>query len=248
MTEKSLQYCVHMATLTRGFDSSQKHSLGDFTTQRNSFISSSPYGEKRADKCWPLPTLEICSPFLVSFLPCWLLLLCPFSETRSTQALNIGHLELSQGIPSHLHLCSLEELIQAQVFNYFQCVCNHQMYIFRIPFRVLQRNRTNGIERDKKRRVIVTQLSPRLSRWLSGKEPPDSQATQVWSLGQEDPLKEEMATHYSIPARKIPWTEGPRGLQSMGITKSQTQPSNWAHTRSPRICSLQDGDPGRPVV
>ena len=41
-------------------------------------------------------------------------------------------------------------------------------------------------------------------------------------LGQEDPLEEEMATHASILAWKIPWTEEPGGLQSMGVTKSQT--------------------------
>ena len=34
----------------------------------------------------------------------------------------------------------------------------------------------------------------------------------VWSLGQEVPLEEEMATHSIILAWKIPWTEGPRGL------------------------------------
>ena len=37
----------------------------------------------------------------------------------------------------------------------------------------------------------------------------------VWSLGQEDPLEEGMATHSSIFARKIPWTEEPGRLQSM---------------------------------
>ena len=42
------------------------------------------------------------------------------------------------------------------------------------------------------------------------------QETQVGSLGQEDPLEEEMATHSSLPAWKIPWTEEPGGLQSMG--------------------------------
>ena len=147
--EKPLQYYVHTAPLTQGFDSSQKHSRGDFTTQRNSLISRSPYQEMWADKCWPLPTLEICSSLSVSFLPCQPLLLWTFSETcSSTQALNIYHLELSQGIPLYLRLCSSDELFQAQVFNYFQRVCNHQMYIFRIPFRVLQRNRTNG-ERER---------------------------------------------------------------------------------------------------
>ena len=38
----------------------------------------------------------------------------------------------------------------------------------------------------------------------------------VRSLGREDPLEEGMATHSSIPAWRIPWTEQPAGLQSMG--------------------------------
>ena len=41
------------------------------------------------------------------------------------------------------------------------------------------------------------------------------QETQVQSLGQEDPLEKEMATHYSILAWKIPWTEEPGGVKSM---------------------------------
>ena len=51
------------------------------------------------------------------------------------------------------------------------------------------------------------------------------QETQVLSLGQEDPLEEEMATHSSIIAWEIPWTEEPGGLQSMGsvVQKSWTQ-------------------------
>ena len=40
--------------------------------------------------------------------------------------------------------------------------------------------------------------------------------TQVRSLGRADPLEKEMATHSSILARRIPWTEEPGGLQSMG--------------------------------
>ena len=47
------------------------------------------------------------------------------------------------------------------------------------------------------------------------KNPPATQETQVQSLGQEDPLEEEMATHSSILARKIPWTEEPGGLWSI---------------------------------
>ena len=46
--------------------------------------------------------------------------------------------------------------------------------------------------------------------------------TQVQSLGQEDPLEEEVATHSSIVAWKIPWTSEPGGLKVHGIAKSQT--------------------------
>ena len=45
---------------------------------------------------------------------------------------------------------------------------------------------------------------------------PAMQETGVLSLGQEDPLREEMATHSSILAWKIPWTEEPGRLQFMG--------------------------------
>ena len=44
---------------------------------------------------------------------------------------------------------------------------------------------------------------------------PAMQDTQVRSLGQEDPLEKEMATHSSIFAWEIPWTEEPGGLQSV---------------------------------
>ena len=47
------------------------------------------------------------------------------------------------------------------------------------------------------------------------------QEAQLQSLGQEDPLEEGTATHSSILAWRIPWTEGPGGLQSMG-SQSQT--------------------------
>ena len=46
------------------------------------------------------------------------------------------------------------------------------------------------------------------------------QETQVWSLSQEDPLEKGMATHSSILAWRIPWTEEPGGLQSMGHKES----------------------------
>ena len=53
------------------------------------------------------------------------------------------------------------------------------------------------------------------------------QQTQVHSLGQEDPLDEEMATHSSAPAWKIPWTEDPCRVQAVG---SQRITLSTAHT------------------
>ena len=49
---------------------------------------------------------------------------------------------------------------------------------------------------------------------------PAMRETWVRSLGQEDPLEKETATHSSIHAWKIPWTEEPGGLQSMGRKES----------------------------
>ena len=51
---------------------------------------------------------------------------------------------------------------------------------------------------------------------------PAKQKMRVRSLGREDPLEKEMATHSSILAWKIPQTEEPGKLQSMGISKSRT--------------------------
>ena len=48
------------------------------------------------------------------------------------------------------------------------------------------------------------------------------QETWVQFLGQEDPLEKEVATHSSILAWRIPWTEEPDRLQSMGSQKSDT--------------------------
>ena len=49
------------------------------------------------------------------------------------------------------------------------------------------------------------------------KNPPAMRETWVQSLGWEDPLEEGMATHSNILAWRIPWTEQPGGLQSMGL-------------------------------
>jgi len=49
------------------------------------------------------------------------------------------------------------------------------------------------------------------------KNPPEMQEIQVQPLGWEDSLEEGMATHSSMIAWRIPWTEEPGGLQSMGL-------------------------------
>ena len=51
------------------------------------------------------------------------------------------------------------------------------------------------------------------------------QETRVWPMGQEDSMETGIATHFSILAWRIPWTEEPGGLQSMG---SQRVRHNWA--------------------
>ena len=70
---------------------------------------------------------------------------------------------------------------------------------------------------------------------------PTMRETWVQSLGQEDPLEKEMATHSSILAWKIPWTEEPGRLQSMGL-QSRTWLSNFTSqliTQFVHKCGLQ---------
>ena len=50
----------------------------------------------------------------------------------------------------------------------------------------------------------------------------ETQQMRIQSLGQEDPLEEETATHSSILAWRIPWTEEPGGLQSTELQESDT--------------------------
>ena len=61
---------------------------------------------------------------------------------------------------------------------------------------------------------------------------PVMQETQVQFLGQEDPLGKGMATHSSIFAWRVPWTEEPAGLQSMGRKESDTT------ERLTQVCGL----------
>ena len=78
---------------------------------------------------------------------------------------------------------------------------------------------------------------------------PEVRETQVRSLGWEDPLEKEMATHSSILAWKIPWTEEPGRLQSLGLQKSRTRLSDFtsksllmvtAAMKLKEACSLEE--------
>ena len=67
---------------------------------------------------------------------------------------------------------------------------------------------------------------------------PAMQETWVQSLGQEDPLERGMVTHSSILAWRIPWTEEPGGLQSMGL---QRVGHDWeTNTHTQKYTGIQD--------
>ena len=64
------------------------------------------------------------------------------------------------------------------------------------------------------------------------------QEMQVWSLGQDDPLEQSMATHSSILARKITWTEQSGGLWSIGSTRLRHVWSDWTHSWFMAACPI----------
>ena len=72
--------------------------------------------------------------------------------------------------------------------------------------------------------ILVFSICQGLPWWLNGKE---STCKWILSLSQEDPLEKEVATHSSILAWEISWTEQPGGLQSMGSQKSRTRLSDF---------------------
>ena len=71
-----------------------------------------------------------------------------------------------------------------------------------------------ALKKKKTSIFTVDQYLLWLSWWFNIKNLPAMQETRVWSLGGEDPLEKAMATHSSILAGKIPWTEEPGGLHS----------------------------------
>ena len=94
-----------------------------------------------------------------------------------------------------------------------------------------------------------THLAPWLALWWASwavrgiKNPSARQETQeiwVWSLGWEKSLEESMATHSSILARRIPWTEEPGGLLSIGLHRVGHHWNSWAHTHTGSVEILNE--------
>ena len=73
---------------------------------------------------------------------------------------------------------------------------------------------TQAVHEDWEQKVINYTSLPRMAKNL-----PAMQETQVQSLGQEDTLEKGMAAPSRILAWRIPWTEEPGGLQSMGLQR-----------------------------
>ena len=90
----------------------------------------------------------------------------------------------------------------------------------------------------KKKKLFTTSLVVQTVKRLS-----IMWETWVQSLGREDPLENEMAIHSSIIAWKIPWTEEPGRLQSMG---SQRVGHNWVTSLSLSRTKLINGQTGKP--
>ena len=83
--------------------------------------------------------------------------------------------------------------------------------------------------------VWVTSLVAQMVKNL-----PAMQETRVQSLGQDGPLEKGKATHSSILAWKIPWTEQPDGLHTIHRSQSQTRLNKWAPMHAPLPWECQD--------
>ena len=109
-------------------------------------------------------------------------------------------------------LCKLGSTLLIQNRIYRQHFCNHGWTYLKENEEFLFISKIKG-DFTFSKASLVAQMVKHLSA---------RQETWVWSLCWEDPLKKEMATHSSTLAWKIPWTEEPGRLQSMGLQKSQT--------------------------
>ena len=89
-------------------------------------------------------------------------------------------------------------------------------------FSLISSNNQLKVETKQQEGMMEKIRTPYTLIWYRGKASTCNAGEEVQSLGREDLLEEEMATHSGIPAWEIPWTEKPGGLQSMGLQKSRT--------------------------
>ena len=109
------------------------------------------------------------------------------------------------------------------------------MFYIKYPILVGKTTTKISLRRSSESFTHCSTLWIRICQWASPvaqmvKNLPAIQETQVRSLVSEDPLEEGMAAHSSILAWRIPWTEEPGGLQSMGLQRVGHDWSNLAHT------------------
>ena len=143
----------------------------------------------------------------------------PYDKRSSQNILNTGNWIFSQIFipPQNAH--KYDENRDVQVLER-----NTRNRLFAEGIVVYQRNFREFTEKYRVLRLYQTSLMAQMVKHLS-----TMQETRVWSLGREDPLEKEMAIRSSTIAWKIPWTEEPGRLQSMG---SQRVGHDWANSLS----------------
>ena len=102
---------------------------------------------------------------------------------------------------------------------------------------VMRRQETSGFGEEKRDSFFAVEQAkdglPGWHQWSRIHLPmQETQETQLQSLGQEDPLEEEMATHSGVLAWRIPWTEKSGRLQSIGLQRVRHDWSDWAQTQA----------------
>ena len=119
------------------------------------------------------------------------------SNTRLSTCLQEAYSLLAQSATAHRHMCA---------HTHAHTHTHRKSFSLEMHVKNWEHKYQSAIER---------QPPPQ----LSGKESTCNAGDVVRSLGREDPLEEKMAPHSSVLAWKMPWTEEPGGLQSMGLQR-----------------------------